>query len=1474
MSNNVKFLDSQFSLDWVIKSTPYIIKYRKAFKIEEIDDIFCNILKSYNGSLIYEEFASILGFNLIDSAENEIYDIYLNKLKDYDLINLEGNQIVLLDSGYEAITTGLKYKYFQAETNVFNNDIVTADELYFPFSNTFNLNNRLKNCGGIFNDSIKDELLINKLQFQLFEDNVFNGEILEAFLSLGRIDFTSIKLTCKSSFINNSLRLKFYYNDLHISSLEELIDKPENSTLKEEFYHRAMQNHILMNQDLIHFEDVVNYKDLWNWNDINFIQKVDWNDQRILPVFKEFSEGSTWYILSQNIPIDALIKNIVKFKDYWYWPLLTKRIDNDFLLSNFSNFPWDFEELSYKEPQFVIRLLSDFYDDNQNWDWLYLSENLPDKFIQENIENFPWDYFSITKSKHEIFKNTFIKFKDNLEVLISKNWDWKFISENININFLYKNIEALASKINWEITLNRFFNNEDIIHKCISEFTLAEVLKLYLPNNFRITHQNYIWSVRVIDFFENLNLINWETTSYSDGFDTNEYVNWDLTIFEKYKQKIISNKGLYNVSTLINNIEIIKSYREFSWDAKGLSINKNLINDIKFVGNSFVGSFEFSDKLEWGTIINNSSLGLDFWNTYLDRFTNSFSTENQIDFWKALTKKNSKEFIFNNIHYPWDWDYLTLNASLDEIIESLENEEIADKWNWKIATTKFEAESILENLEDISFYIDWEYVISNLFSVNKELRFDSHLIRIATCLFILDNDYKKEMWSILTRKYSFEELYSLIEVTEEIDIFQWDWDYISAHNLFPTDVKNIQRFRHKINWTIFSESPSIIEKFTFSNWDLPNDYYNSLNKYLDVFRNEWNWKKISLIQDINFSRKIVLKFIDKDWDWQYLSEFGGLLKETKRDNKDYLIDLLSKLPKIDFALISKRTDIVINNAIILALIDKNWDWNALSSNRYIVFDTEFIEQTKNKPWNWKLLAENPKFEISNEIIRNFINKSWDWESLSLNTNLEFNKEFIEATIDQAWNWKLISKHKSFIPSYDILTLLKNKNIDWDTISSHNKLEPSKQLLAKFEDKLNWKLLTYNDKLIFDINLLDRFIDRWDWDYICKSGNLKLDNEILNKYSDFLNWDYISSNTSIQFSEELINSFEEYWNWTLLKNNIAISKSLKSFILNKINNSSILKFLDKIEEQSSYWKGYIYHFSHIDNAVEIIKSRKIQSRNLASIKGDAAGSVVHRRDDAHNYARFYFRPQTPTQFYNEFLGKDINDGYNSKFNGWVSWYEKSRELGFPKCPIPIFFKFSLKEVLVKRNHICCVSNGNMQTSSTKFGSIENMIDKFGFDDLYYTPQMYATKDDYNRYRNFAQQEFLIKDEFLFDDIFDFEIICPTENDRNLLINLLDDPTDDILSKIVVDSSYYNNENPRVLVEEEENEIHIKNKFNGNGYFELIGDKLDEIEILSGDVKRFTPNKILFDSYISIKNIRKKIKLCFIDESDRKWFIYSN
>lgn len=113
------------------------------------------------------------------------------------------------------------------------------------------------------------------------------------------------------------------------------------------------------------------------------------------------------------------------------------------------------------------------------------------------------------------------------------------------------------------------------------------------------------------------------------------------------------------------------------------------------------------------------------------------------------------------------------------------------------------------------------------------------------------------------------------------------------------------------------------------------------------------------------------------------------------------------------------------------------------------------------------------------------------------------------------------------------------------------------------------------------------------------------------------------------------------------------------------------------------------------------------------------------------------------------------------------------------------------------------------------------------------------------------------------------------DKALLMNLLGEEHKKIFSKIVVDRTYYNNENPRVRINKEENELHIKSEFNGQGYFVLNSiSNIKEINILTGDISKMEDNKIIFNSYISIGNLKQNIRLNFIDESERSWFVYAD
>ena len=958
-------------------------------------------------------------------------------------------------------------------------------------------------------------------------------------------------------------------------------------------------------------------------------------------------------------------------------------------------------------------------------------------------------------------------------------------------------------------------------------------------------------------------------------FDTNENVEWNKSIFEKYHKHITTESGFSNVSQRITDFSLIEQYPDFAWDWSGISQNKHLVGNPLFIKDAFLGNFSFSNNLDWSTILDFIT-NLDFINKHLEHFQSFVESEEHIDFWKQLTKREEKQFILDNYYFPWDWRYITENSTNETILKSFDDEELLEKWDWEIATKKLDKETILANLEDFSYYIDWNYLINEVFTIENELSMNRELPRIAACLSVVDSEKRKDIWNDLTAKFPFETLFPIVQTTIQLDIFEWDWDYISNHEHFPTDIRTLNQFKEKINWTFFSENRAIQQKFNTDGWDSGKQWFSNIDRYLQQFENNWNWQILSRNRNINYNRLLLQKYKTENWDWDYLTEFGGFITEQKRDksNENYLKVVVNQFPKIKFEILSKRNDIKIDSNLILSNKDKNWDWQVLSENEKAEISNELILELKNKNWNWQALSKRKKIEFSNETLLQLLEKDWDWNYLSENENLVFNTEFIEKTKAKSWNWQSVSRHKSFLPTVEILTLTKDFDLDWKHLSKHSSLNPTKEILAKFENKWLWKSITENPLINFgDINFVERFSDRWNWYFICEQGKINLNNQILFKFKEHLEWNLISSNTNLNFTKEIIQEFRQFWNWSRLKENKRVEELLGNYVSDEINKNATLNFIDKIEQQNSHWKGNIYHFSHIDNAVEIIKNRKIQSRNKAIIKGDAAGNVVHRRDDAHDYARFYFRPQTPTQFYNEFLGKNTTDGYETHGN-WVSWYEKARGLGFPKCPIPIFFRFSLKEALFTHEKQCCISNGNMQTSSTQFGSIEKMKNKFGFDDLYYTPQQYATKEDYNRYRNYAQQEFLVKDELSFDDFSDFEIICPSEVDKTLIINLLGNEHKEIFSKIVVDRSYYNNENPRIRIEEEDSELHISTNFNGEGYFVLNGaNDVREIDILSGNVSKIEKDKIIFNSYVSLGNIKQNIQLTFVDESNRNWFVYA-
>jgi hypothetical protein len=111
-----------------------------------------------------------------------------------------------------------------------------------------------------------------------------------------------------------------------------------------------------------------------------------------------------------------------------------------------------------------------------------------------------------------------------------------------------------------------------------------------------------------------------------------------------------------------------------------------------------------------------------------------------------LTQKENAdfEFIFANKHFPWDWSFITENSSEETILDSYEDDELFEKWDWKIATRKLDKETILELFRRFcTIYVDWKYLINDVFSIENELAIDKQLPKIAACLTVVESENVK-----------------------------------------------------------------------------------------------------------------------------------------------------------------------------------------------------------------------------------------------------------------------------------------------------------------------------------------------------------------------------------------------------------------------------------------------------------------------------------------------------------------------------------------------------------------------------------------------------------------------------------------------------------------------------------------------------------------------------------------------------------
>ena len=193
---------------------------------------------------------------------------------------------------------------------------------------------------------------------------------------------------------------------------------------------------------------------------------------------------------------------------------------------------------------------------------------------------------------------------------------------------------------------------------------------------------------------------------------------------------------------------------------------------------------------------------------------------------------------------------------------------------------------------------------------------------------------------------------------------------------------------------------------------------------------------------------------------------------------------------------------------------------------------------------------------------------------------------------------------------------------------------------------------------------------------------------------------------------------------------------------------------KNHSQVHWWPRFAYHYTDVSNAVSILHSEHLYSRVKATQLGlmqndNASRQVINMtQTDALSCVRFYFRPLTPTQYYNE---------------GFKHPQLRYDDDPFANIPVPVFFLFDLASILsipsVRFSEIAQSGYG---------GRLYSGIEAFSHLNFDY---IYSNRiEDIQTTKPYRHAEILHPNALPIEGLLD-TILCRNEIERTTLLNML-------------------------------------------------------------------------------------------------------
>ena len=1344
---------------WGLKKFTCDVSY---FTEEPLDDLYyviCSILETNNGYYDKHSLGILLGFSMCDQSSNGNHETYydvaevymfeniLAKVEAEHLIRIQDRDIFLTNLGLISLKEEKHYQFYIGSQNLYEHLKQNSDTpmvmTMFPFYSDMGIFTVLdKGKQEWPNDEQMESIiyahsnsnpLIKRLECQSKEkSHIYKVHLQEYF----DIEFKKVHVKLYQS--GEKYMPVIMNGDIIAKCATELIYNKLNTYRREDLVLECLFQKLWDDENaVLDYAALQPYVDLVDYEELTKDSRIVWTDNDLLSLIIDRANQICWKNISRHCVLSMLYAHIEEIKDNLDWPIFTVRVDDEFLINHFIEYPWDLEILSEdinRKESTIEQLILLQKETEEEWNWEELEHRLSESFVLSHLAYVKVNLSSYTNDTEEV--------RGAILANIDKRWDWNKVEANFDLSFIYKHIVNLGECFTFTQLFDRIFTDKTWAIRFATNQSFVKVLKKASEKNGALgscilNDKEYVWEPEVIDTLSEVDLINWTSTPYMIGFECNPSLSWSKSFFSKYSSFVQTEQGLENVSKLISDISVLIENPSFGWNWNAISSNIKLLNDSQLYTT-------FGKQLNWTVVFENQS------NIILLQSVEGIDAMIDDDIaWSAFSAMASLDYIikqYKNFNYPWDWTVLTERMFKKLKLENIGHPLFIEKWDWSYLSEHVEMDYLDANLDKFKNYWNWETVFHRILTVTNKLDF-TYLDRIANIITNISGTVKSQAaWTALTSKYSFSELKKLIKGSVSRRAYWWDIKYFSLHEEFNV-FHDLEDCRNIVNWDILSSSPIIDDCFKFNpKFKIkPKAWDEDVIKILLDTRNRWNFKLLSLFASLRDQKWFVGHFKDK-LDWDVISRTSKVFCITNKQELNEIIEAYKQY--INFKLLSIRDDVDITQ-IIKIYPEGGYDYNTLMEKSVISITMDIVKSLPQYKWDWYAVTSSKSFYPTVDFLLDKIDENLNWKFLSEydNQGVWSNEELIIAVsrikkIFEQINWKILSGRSYFPIKNSVLSIVPVDKLNWKQISRRKLII---QLIDEYKDYIDWSELSANKHLLIaNTDILDSYKKNLDWQIICKREDFILANEVLECYPEYIDWDLASASLSIDFSRTLVDKYHDKWNWPVLVKNKAFHNKVDISNMSYVKQINIVDFIQYFPRQPK-----AYHFTHMSNAIKIIKSMKLLSRNYAEGNfSNSAGSNVHRTAKAHRFARFYFAPKSPTQYYNECLGKSRGDKN----------YVKAYNLGLPKCPLPVFFVFDVEELLMTMPDRCYYSNGNMQKDSSRSFKVTEEPNRIKAREIYINS--YDTFDE-------RQQEFLIEGELDFSNLKKVQICCYDSDQEYLL-----------------------------------------------------------------------------------------------------------